>query len=78
MFGLKKLLMKKMIEKQLGSLPPQERERILQAVTDNPEFFDKMGKEIEAEVKKGKSQMSASMEVMRKYQSELQKIMQGK
>ena len=51
---------------------------IMEAVNANPEFFEKMAKEIEAEKKAGKSEMAASMEVMRKHQGELQKLMMGK
>ncbi len=78
MFGLKKLLMKKMMEKQLKDLPPAQRDMMLQAVTENPDFFKKMNDEIEAEVKKGKPQMAASMEVMRRHQGELQKLLMGR
>ncbi len=78
MFGLKKILMRKMMEKQLKDLPASQRDQVLQAVTENPDFFKKMNDEIKAEVKKGKPQMAASMEVMRRHQGELQKLMMGK
>ena len=78
MFGLKKMLMKKVMEKQLKDLPPAQRDQVLQAVSENPDFFKKLNAEIEAEVKKGKPQMAASMEVMRKHQGELQKLLMGK
>jgi len=68
----------KMLEKQLGSLPPQQKEMVMKAIKANPEFFEKMAKEIETLTKGGKNQMAASMEVMRKYQGDLQKIMMGK
>jgi hypothetical protein len=42
----------------------------------NPELFQKIAKEIKELEKQGKNQMFASMEVMKKYQSELAKIMQ--
>lgn len=75
MFGIKKMLMKKMLDQQLKGVPQKEKDRIINAVTENPEFFEKIGKEIEAEVKRGKSQMTASMEVMRKYQGQIQELM---
>jgi DNA helicase IV len=78
MFGLKKMLTNKLLERQLKSLPEAQREVILKAVSDNPDFFNKLAKEIEAEKKSGKSEMAASMEVMRKHQGEIQKIMMGK
>jgi signal recognition particle subunit SEC65 len=67
----------KMLEKQLKNVPPQQREMLMTAMKNNPEFFEKIAKEIEAETKKGKNQMAASMEVMRKHQGELQKILMG-
>jgi len=78
MFGLKKMLMKKMVERQLKNLPPAQREQMIQLVTENPDFFNTIAKEIEAEKKKGKNEMAASMEVMRRHQGELQKLMMGK
>ncbi len=78
MFGLKRMLTNKLMERQLKGLPPAQRDAIMAAVSANPDFFEKMAKEIEAEKKAGKSEMAASMEVMRKHQGELQKIMTGK
>jgi hypothetical protein len=78
MFGLKKMLTNKLMERQLKALPPAQREAIMAAVNANPDFFNKLAKEIETEKKAGKSEMAASMEVMRKYQGELQKLMMGK
>jgi hypothetical protein len=78
MFGLKRMLTNKLMERQLKSLPPAQREAIMAAIKANPDFFEKMAKEIEAEKKSGKSEMAASMEVMRKHQGELQKLMMGK
>ncbi len=77
-FGLKKMLMKKMMERQLKDLPPAQREQIMTVVAENPDFFQNIAKEIEAEKKKGKNEMAASMEVMRRHQGELQKLMMGK
>lgn len=78
MFGLKKLLTKKLLERKLKDLPPGQRDQLMEAVNANPEFFNTIAKEIEAEKKKGKSEMAASMEVMRRHQGELQKLMMGK
>jgi hypothetical protein len=78
MFGLKKLLTKKLLERKLKDLPPAQRDQLMEAVTANPDFFNNIAKEIEAEKKKGKSEMAASMEVMRRHQGELQKLMMGK
>ena len=78
MFGLKRMLTNKLMERQLKGLPPAQRDAIMAAVKANPDFFNAMAKEIEAQKKAGKSEMAASMEVMRKHQGEIQKIMMGK
>lgn len=75
---IKDKAVEKMMEKQLGQLPPAQRDMIMKAVSENPEFFQKISDEIKALEKSGKNQMAASMEVMRKYQGDLQKIMMGK
>lgn len=72
---LKKFLMKKMLASQLKNVPAGQREQILAMVEKNPELFEKIAKEIKAEMKKGKDQMSAAMTVMPKYQKELQGVM---
>ena len=72
------MLTNKLLERQLKSLPPAQREAIMKIVSENPDFFESMAKEIEAEKKAGKSEMAASMEVMRKHQGEIQKLMMGK
>lgn len=72
------MLTNKLMERQLKGLPPAQRDAIMAAVSANPDFFNAMAKEIEAEKKAGKSEMAASMEVMRKHQGAIQKIMMGK
>ena len=69
--------MKQMLKRQMKGVPEAEQERIIGLVESNPEFFEGIAKEIEALQKQGRDQMSASMEVMRKHQGELQKIMMG-
>lgn len=78
MFGLKRMITNKLMERQLKGLPPAQREAIMEAVKANPDFFNNLAKEIEAEKKNGKTEMAASMEVMRKHQGELQKLMMKK
>ncbi len=73
----KRFVIKQMMKKQLASLPEQQQEMILDAVEKNPEFFKKISEEVEVLKKQGKDQTSASLEVMRKHQKELQDIMRG-
>lgn len=72
------MLTNKLMERQLKNLPPAQRDAIMAAVNANPDFFNAMAKEIEAQKKAGKSEMAASMEVMRKHQGEIQKLMMRK
>jgi hypothetical protein len=54
--------------------PQSQVDMIVEIIDKNPELFEKIGKEIKELTDKGRDQMAASMEVMRKYQSELAKI----
>ena len=67
--------MKQMLKRQLKGVPEAEQERIIKLVSDNPEFFQKIGEEIQVKVKSGMPQMNATMAVMQKYQADLQKLM---
>jgi hypothetical protein len=44
----------------------------------DPKLFEKIAKEMQAEMKGGKDQMAAAMKVLPKYQSQLQSIMGNK
>jgi hypothetical protein len=72
---IKEFLMKQVIKRQLKGVPEAEVNRIIALVEKNPELFKKIGDEIQAKVKAGRSQMAASMEVMRAHQAELQKVL---
>lgn len=72
---IKEFLLKQVIKRQLKGVPEAEVDRIVTLVEKNPELFKKIGNEIEAKVKAGRSQMAASMEVMRTHQAELQKVL---
>ena len=52
----------------------QQQQMILELMEKNPELFEKITTEIQAKIKSGKSQMVASMEVMKKYQKDLQSL----
>lgn len=73
---IKEFLLKQVIKRQLKGVPEAEVDRIIALVEKNPELFKKIGDEIQAKVKAGRSQMAASMEVLRAHQSELQKVLQ--
>lgn len=77
--GIKDFFTKKYIDHKMKNLPPEQKEMVMQMYEKNPELMEKIATEVQNKVKhENKSEMVASMEVMRKYQSELQKTMTGK
>jgi hypothetical protein len=71
----KNMLMRKMLKSKMKDVPEEQQEMLLSAIEKNPEFFQKVGLEIQAKMKEGKDQMAATMEVMQSHQSELQDLM---
>ena len=77
--GIKDYFTKKVVDHKTKDLPPQQQEMVRQLFNSNPELMEKISAEIKHKTKKeGKSEMTASMEVMRKYQGEIQKAAAGK
>lgn len=64
-----------MLKRQLKGVPPAQQEQIITLVEQNPDFFNSIAQEVDALVKQGRDQQAAVMEVMRKRQGELQKLM---
>ncbi len=61
----------------MKDVPAAQRDQIMQLVTKDPELFKKIGEEVDRRVKKGgEPQMKATMEVMKKYRTELAALMQ--
>ncbi len=73
--GLKTFLMKHAIKSQMKGVPKEQQDMMMGAIEKDPQFFENIAKEIEQKVKEGKSKTAASMEVMRKHQDELRKLM---
>ena len=59
----------------MKDMPEAEREKMLALMEKNPEFFKKIGEEVQKRVKSGQSEMAATMVVMREHQSELQRLL---
>ena len=72
---LKNFLMKRMIKSQMKNVPADQQAKILSMVEKNPELFQKIAKEVQTEMKSGKNQMAATMEVMKRHQNELKGLM---
>ncbi len=73
--GIKDFFLKQALKRKLKDVPEGQRDMLLSAMEKNPDFFKKVGDEIKQLTKQGQSEMAASMIVMRKYQSELQKLL---
>ena len=72
----KNFMLKQALKGKLKDVPEAERERLLAVMEKNPDFFKKIGEEVQRRVKGGQSEMAATMVVMREHQRELQKLMQ--
>lgn len=70
----KNFLLRQVLKSKMKNVPEAERERMLALMEKNPEFFKKIGEEVEKRVKSGQSEMAATMVVMRQHQAELQKL----
>jgi hypothetical protein len=77
LMGIKDFLMRKMLASQLkkANLPPEQQEMLLNAILENPKFFEGLAKEAQQIQKdQGVDQAAAMMIVMQKHQGELQKL----
>ncbi len=68
------MFMKQMLKRQMKGVPEAEQEKVLNVITENPDFFQNIAVEVDKKMKEGKGQMDAVMEVMRSHQEELQKM----
>lgn len=65
-------LLKKMLRTQ--GVPPEQIDMFVSMIEKNPELFKNIATEIQEKVKSGMSQTDASMQVMKKYEGELKKL----
>lgn len=70
----KDYLLRKMMERQLKDIPKEQRYKMIEMVTQNPELFQKIAVEIKAKMDNGMDQMTAARDVLSKYQNELPKM----
>ncbi len=71
-------MLKHMLKSKMKGVPPAEQERVLAMVEKNPDFFKMIGEEVKKKMNSGKSEMEATMEVMRIHQADFQNIMKDK
>ena len=68
----KNFLLKKMLRSQ--GVPEAQIDMVIKMMEKNPELFKTIALETKEKMKNGMDQMTASMEVMKKYESELKKL----
>jgi hypothetical protein len=72
---LKNFFTRQLMKHQMKDVPKEQQDKMIEMVQKNPDLFKKIGEEIDHRVKKGgEDQMKASIEVMKKYREELQKL----
>jgi hypothetical protein len=72
----KNFMLKQMLKTKMKGMSEEQQNMLLGMVEKNPDFFKKIGEEVEAKKKSGKDEMAATMEVMRQHQAEFQKLIQ--
>lgn len=73
--GVQDFFFKQMLQKQLAGLPKDQQEKLLKALSENPEFFKSLADEIAERTKRGETQMSAVMAVVGTKKAELSRIL---
>jgi hypothetical protein len=73
--GIRDFFVKQAVKHGTKDLPKEQQELLQKAVDKNPELFGKIAKEIDELKKQGKPEMYAALDVMKKYQKELQEAM---
>ena len=68
----KNFLLKKMLRTQ--GVPEAQIDMVITMMEKNPDLFKKIAEEIQSKIKGGMDQQAASMEVMKKYEEELKKL----
>ncbi len=75
--SIKSFLTEKLIRAKMKNLPKAQQDMFIKLINENPELFKKIGDEVKVLTKSGTSEMTATMQVMRKYQADIQKAMLG-
>lgn len=70
-----KFILNKLIESKLKDVPKEQREMLVEAVSNNPELFKQIAEEIKQRTDNGEDQMSATMAVMKNHEGELRGIL---
>ncbi len=74
---IKEFLFRKFLKNQMRGVPEREQEKVLAAITKNPDFFKSIAEEIQKKISGGKTQMDATMDVVNARRDEIQKMMEA-
>lgn len=72
--SIKDFFLKKMLSSQMKGVPQADQDKVFAMLQKNPEIFQKIAAEVQIEMKKGKNQMQATMEVVKRYEDELKSL----
>ncbi len=67
--------MRKLLASKMQGVPQAEQEKVFSMLEKNPQLFEKIGLEVQEEMKKGTDQMTATMNVVKKYEKDLKGLM---
>ena len=71
---IKEFFIKQAVKHGTKNLPKDQQAMLQKAVEKDPELFAKIAKEIDILKKAGKPEMYAALDVMKKYQKQLQAL----
>jgi hypothetical protein len=72
---IKQWLLKKMVQSQLGSVPPEARDMVMKLVDQQPDLLMQIAQDMQAEKATGKSDQEAMVIVMQKHQEALKALL---
>lgn len=73
--SIKSFIAEKLIRAKMKDLPKAQQDMFIKLINENPELFKQIGDEVKVLTKGGVSEMTATMQVMRKHQAEIQRLM---
>jgi hypothetical protein len=75
---IKEFFLKQALKFGAKDLPKEQLEMFQKMIDKNPALFEKIAKEMKDLEKSGKPEMYAALDIMKKYQKELQALMADK
>ncbi len=71
---LKEFFVRKLVESKMKDVPKEQRDMVVALIEKNPDFFAKLAQEIQVEIQGGADQMTATMNVMKRHETEIRSI----